>query len=140
MAGNSSYTSTLHGAIPPVAPGNYYVIVVADSQGLVPDTDRAHDESASASPILISVPTLATNGSVQGTIAAGQSLLYQLSLPAEQNVVISASTSVAGVLDLYEQYQTTPTPATFDHEDVNAGFRPPGSSSRIRKRARTLSS
>ena len=97
------------------------MIVVADSQGLVPDTDRANDQSASASPILISVPTLPTSGSVTGTIAAGKSLLYQLSLPAQQNVTIAASTSNAGVVDLYEQYQTPPTSAAFDHEDVYAG-------------------
>ena len=74
VADNSSYDATLHAAIPPVAPGNYYVVVIADSQGLVPDTNRGNDTAVSTTSILIGVPSLAANGSVTGTIAVGQAL------------------------------------------------------------------
>ena len=108
VAGGSSYTGTLQVAIPPVAPGNYYVAMIADSQGSVPDTNRSNNTAASNNPIQVSVPTLPANGSTSGTIAAGQEMLYQLTLPAGQDVQITVNSSIAGAVSCTRRTRSRP--------------------------------
>ena len=51
LAGLSSYTGTLTASLPGVVNGNYYLIVVTDSQLLVLDINRANNIAASATTL-----------------------------------------------------------------------------------------
>jgi RHS repeat-associated protein len=119
VAGNSSYTAALSATLPPLAPSNYWVIEVDDSQGVVPDVNRANNSLASSNPILISLPTLAFSTPTQGTISSGQQALYQLTLPAGRDVQINVTSSVAGAVEFYERYQQVPNPGAFDQQSYS---------------------
>ena len=94
---------------PGSSPGNYYVIVLADSQGLVPELNRASTELASTDPVQVTLPTLTLGSPISGTIASGQSLYYQLTLAAGQDVAISANFAALQGGELYVGYQSIPS-------------------------------
>ena len=62
LAANGQYSASVNATLPPVAATNYWVIEVADSQGLVPDVNRANNIAASAQSIQVSVPALTLGG------------------------------------------------------------------------------
>jgi len=93
-------------------PDNDYVIVLADSLGLVPELNRTSTELASTSPVQVTVPTLALGSQISGTIKSGQSLYYQLNLSAGQDVAISANFAALYGGELYVGYQSIPTTST----------------------------
>ncbi len=109
VAADGQYSESVTAPVPGLVAGNYYVIVLADSRGVVPQTNRAGTQLASTNPVQITVPTLTTGSSVTGTIASGQDLYYQISLAAGQDVAISADLSVLKGGELYVGYQSIPT-------------------------------
>jgi Bacterial pre-peptidase C-terminal domain/CARDB len=120
VAANSEYTETLSSTLPAVAPGNYFIIDVADSQELVPDVDRANNVAVSSTAISISVRPVSLGGSTSGTVATDQNVVYKLNLPAGHNVQISLTTGVAGAASLYERYLSPPTLSDFDQAATSA--------------------
>jgi RHS repeat-associated protein len=109
VAANGQYSKTLTASVPGLLPTNYYVIVLADSQGLVPELNRASTELASTNPVQVTLPTLTPGSPISGTVSSGQSLYYQLTLSAGQNVAISAGFATLHGGELYVGYQSIPT-------------------------------
>ena len=109
VAANGQYSQTVTAPVPGLLPDNYYVIVLADSLGLVPELNRASTELASTNPVQVTLPTLALGSPISGTIASGQSLYYQLTLPAGQDVAISANFAALQGGELYVGYQSIPS-------------------------------
>jgi RHS repeat-associated protein len=120
VPGAGEYSATVDAPLPGVSAGSYWVIEVADSEGLVPDVNRANNTAVSTSPILVSVPSIAPNATVNGTIASGEQALFRVSLPAGQNVVVTLKSPVAGAAALYESYQHAPSLGNYDE----AAFQP----------------
>ena len=112
VAANGQYTQTVSAPIPGLAPDDYYVIVLADSRGLVPELNRANTELASSNPVEITVASLTLGSSMSGTIADGQDVFEQLTVPAGQDVAISAGLAALEAGELYVGYQTIPTTST----------------------------
>ena len=56
VAANVQYTQTVTAPVTGLAPDDYYVIVLADSLGLVPELNRASTELASTNPVQITRP------------------------------------------------------------------------------------
>src|SRR5262249_26232079 len=50
LAADGQYSGTLSAPIPGLVPDNYYVIVLADSRGVVPELNRTSTELASTNP------------------------------------------------------------------------------------------
>ncbi|HUY33447.1 MAG TPA: DUF4214 domain-containing protein [Pirellulales bacterium] len=96
VATNGNYSGTLTAPLPLLLPGSYHVFVEADSQGIVPDSNRANNTLAAARTFSVSVPTLPLSpagGIPKGlnfTMAKGQELLFQVSVPAGDDVTIAA--------------------------------------------------
>lgn len=122
VAGGGQYTGSLTSAVPSLAPGSYNVLLLVDSQGLVPDYDRANNLLVSATPITIGVDTLTLGTPASGTICNGQDAYYEFNLPAAQPVQITVSGTSAGAVDLAAQYQTPPDilDATYDEQAYNS--------------------
>lgn len=114
VAANGNYEGTLNAAVPPLDPTNYWVIEVADSQGLVPDVNRANATVVSSNPILVGVSSITLGDSASGTIASGQELLYQVAVPAGHDVQFSVNSGAAGAVELYERYQQAADPSNYD--------------------------
>ena len=112
VAANGQYTQTVTGPVPGLVPDDYYVVVLADSLGLVPELNRASTELASANPVQVTLPTLTLGNPISGTVASGQSLYYQLTLPAGEDVAISANFAALQGGELYVGYQSIPTTST----------------------------
>ncbi len=112
VAADGQYSQTVTAPVPGLVPDDYYVIVLADSLGLVPELNRASTELASTSPVQVTLPTLALASPISGTIASGQSLYYQLTLSAGQDVAISANFAALQGGELYVGYQSIPSSST----------------------------
>ena len=67
VAANGEYSQTVQAAVPGVLPGNYYAIVLADSQGLAPELNRTNTELASSNPVQITVQPLTLSSPLSGT-------------------------------------------------------------------------
>ncbi len=113
VAANGQYTQTVTAPVAGLAPDDYYVIVLADSLGLVPELNRAGTELASTNPVQITVPTLTLGSSTTGTIANGQDIYEQLTVPAGQDIAISAGLAALQGGELYVGYQSIPTTSTY---------------------------
>jgi len=104
LAANGTYNGTLTAALPIMLPGNYTVIVEADSQGLVPDSNRANNVLAATTPVQVTVPVLpfspagGTPTPVNVTLAPSQQMVFQLTVPAPNNILISAGTGTTQFL------------------------------------------
>ena len=114
VAANGQYSETLTAPVPGLAPDNYYVVVLADSLGLVPELNRTNTELASTNPVQVTLPTLTLGSPVSGTIGDGQDLYYQVTLAAGQDVAISAGLAALQGGELYVGYQTVPTTSTYE--------------------------
>jgi hypothetical protein len=82
VAEHSSYAETLTAPLPAVIPGVYQVIVLSDSEGFVPETNRANNSAVASTPISVDIPTLTPGVTFSGTIANGQHAYFRVVLPA----------------------------------------------------------
>ena len=82
VGGHASYSGTLTAPLPGIVPGSYHVIVLADSEGFVPDVNRANNSAVASTPIAVEVPTLTPGVTFSGTIANGQDEYFSVNLPA----------------------------------------------------------
>jgi RHS repeat-associated protein len=112
VAANGQYTQTVTAPVPGLLPDDYYVIVLADSLGLVPELNRTRTELASRNPVQVSVPTIDLGSPISGTISDGQDLTYQLTVPAGQDLAISAGFAALQGGELYVGYQSIPSSST----------------------------
>ncbi len=112
IAANGTYNGTLTASVPILLPGNYFVIVEADSQGLVPDSNRANNVLAAATPVQVALPTLTlapvggTPTAVTGSVSAGQEAVFQLSIPTGDNVEINDKSDLVNLLVGYGSIPT----------------------------------
>ncbi len=119
VAANGEYSQTLTAPAPGLVPDDYYVVVLADSQGLVPELNRTNTELASTNPVQVSVPSLAIGSPVSGMIADGQDLYYQINLSAGEDVAISAGLAALDAGELYVGYQSIPTSSAYEESSTS---------------------
>ena len=118
VAASGTYSGTLKAAVPAVAPGNYFIVVEVDSQGLVPDTDRAATVLATTSPVLVTIPSLtlgAAGGTptpVTGTIDVGAPVIYAVADPNGSPFNINLTAGAIGNAGVLVGYQSIPTQAS----------------------------
>src|SRR5690606_35693191 len=72
LAANADYSGSLTATMPGVVDGDYFVFLVTDSRGAVPDSDRANNRMASEQAIEVELPPLPLDTLVDGVIAADQ--------------------------------------------------------------------
>jgi RHS repeat-associated protein len=114
VAGNGSYSESLTAPVPNVANGNYHVILLVDSRGLVADLNRQNNTGVSTGVIQVNVPILTLGTPVSNTIANGQDIYYGLVLTPGADVTISASFAAATEAEFYLRYGLLPDRSTFD--------------------------
>ena len=84
LAAGASYTGSVTASVVGVPQGTYHVIVLTDSRGQVADTNRANNLSSSG-PVSAVFQTLEFGTTTSGTIAAGQSLYFEVDVPLMAN-------------------------------------------------------
>ncbi|MDB5337904.1 MAG: repeat-associated core domain protein, partial [Planctomycetaceae bacterium] len=115
LAANGSYNGQANAVLPNVIDGDYHVIVIADTAGQVPDTNRTDNTLASTGVFHVSVPTLAFNSPINSTIANGQERLYRLDIPSGTDVLLSTSFAVPIEADVLVGFGHIPTAGNFDY-------------------------
>jgi hypothetical protein len=119
LADGQSYTGMIKTVLPGTMSARYHVIVVADSQDILVDTNRANNAAASTSTTAVSVPALAAGTPTSGTIAAGQAEFKQITVAAGSAVTITVS-SAAGAAGLYVRFQGLPSLSNYDEFAENS--------------------
>jgi len=109
-----SYTETLTSPLPAAVDDDYRIIVVTDSRGLVPDSNRGNNSLTSAGVIRARLPVLALGQTVTGTIANGQDLYFRLDVPAATDVRLIAEFAAAAEAELYVRFGAAPTRGEYD--------------------------
>ena len=126
LVAGGSYNASLTTAVPALPPGNYYVLVQADSLDQVLVLSRAGDTlAAGTGQIAVSVPVLTLGTPISATFtAAAQDQYYQVSVPAGGALVVAlASAATSGATALYVSAGTPPTPYN-DQEAANVANQP----------------
>ncbi len=116
LAGLSSYTGSLTATVPDVSPGSYDIIVVTDSGLLEPDINRANNDAVSPAGLPITVPALTLGLPAPGTLAAGQSVGYQVTVPAGEDIQVAVSFGVAQEALFLTNLGSLPTTASYGQE------------------------
>ena len=119
LAAGTSYNGSLTAALPAVGPGNYYLLVEADSLMQAPDTNRANNIlAAGTGQLQVSVPALTLGTAHNDTFsAANQDHYYQVAVPSGGSLVVSlASAASSGSTALYVSQGVLPTAYNFDEE------------------------
>jgi RHS repeat-associated protein len=119
VAAGGSYTQNVAVPLVGVLPGDYKLIVVADSRGFVADTDRDNNALAGTA-FAVTVPTLTPGVAFNGSIAGGRDLFFEVTLPALQTPRFTFTGAVAGQAEIYESLGEIPTRAQFDEGSFTA--------------------
>jgi hypothetical protein len=114
VAGLASYKATLTAPLPGVVPGIYNVLVLADSEGFVPDVNRANNVGVSSRQMTAGVQTLTPGVAFSAMIANGQNEYFSVDLPAGSTPRVTASFSAAGGGAVYERFQGVPDEVAYD--------------------------
>ena len=110
---NGSYSGSITVPLPGVLPGDYRVLVVTDSRGLTPDSDRSNNAFAS-SPIITDIRSLTSGVVVNGTVQAGQDVWYRIDLPAGKTQGFDFTSTVIGGAELYLNHVSLPSLSDYD--------------------------
>ncbi len=114
VAAMSTYNESLQAPLPAVIDGDYHVIVIADSRGLVPDTDRTNNTLASSSTVPIASQPLTFDVTTIGAIANGQDIYFRLDVPAGGDVLFTAIFAAMNQAEFFVRYREMPTRSEFD--------------------------
>jgi len=111
-----SYTASLDAELPPVAPGQYRVIVRTDIfNQIFEDLNEANNRLASAGVIDIGVDALELGVPLDTTLSAGQQRMFQVTVPADQTLRVTlSSASKEATNELYLRHGDVPTSTVFD--------------------------
>ena len=121
LAANGSYNGIANGVIPNVIDGDYRVIVVADTSADVPDSNRADNTLASTGSVHITVPTLAFDSTLNGTIVNDTSKLYRLDVTSNSDIFLMANFAVPYEAEFLVGIGRIPSPgnAAFSAADLS---------------------
>jgi RHS repeat-associated protein len=109
-----SYSETVDAVMPAVPEAAYHVIVIADSRGNVPDTDRGNNRGASTVRVESQVTNIVFDTPVDSTVASGQGVYYRLDVPGGGDLVIEGNFAKATQAEILVSYESLPTRTNFD--------------------------
>ncbi|MGA2035934.1 MAG: CARDB domain-containing protein, partial [Thermoguttaceae bacterium] len=112
---NGAYNAVLDTTLPPVAPGQYHVIVRADVFNNVYETNKSNNTTPSSDLIGVTVPSLQVGVPLNTTLNSGQDRLYQVSVAVGQTLRVDLTSSDPGASnEIYLRYGAVPTTSVYD--------------------------
>jgi RHS repeat-associated protein/uncharacterized repeat protein (TIGR01451 family) len=123
VAPSASYSETLTAPLPGAQEGSYQVIVVADSRGLVPDSERTNNIAASSTSLSATITVLTLGQTFAGTIADAQDRYFRVDVSPGSDVQITASLAVPSEAQLFARYGAVPDLGDFDQTVTNVTLR-----------------
>jgi RHS repeat-associated protein len=121
LAVGATYTGSLPAGtvLPGVLPASYHFIVLVDSQGQMPDSNRSNNTASSGAKIATTVSSLTPGVPFNGTIQDGQQLFFRVNLPALSTRDVELSTGTAGAAELLVRQGGIPSSDTNDEFRFN---------------------
>ncbi|MEM7806664.1 MAG: FG-GAP-like repeat-containing protein [Planctomycetota bacterium] len=111
----ASYTASTDAALPAkIVPGDYFVLVRADSRGLIREDDLSNNQGVSADTVALDVEALTLGEVTSGALQPGGEQFYRVDLPAGETLRIDVGFERAFESQFYVQFGRPPTPADFD--------------------------
>ncbi|MEZ6134264.1 MAG: RHS repeat-associated core domain-containing protein [Pirellulaceae bacterium] len=123
LAGNTSYTQSLEALLPALLEGPHRILVVTDSRGAIPDTNRNNNFASSAATIDITVPVLSVGSPITTTIAPGEQLYYRFDV-AQDDVVVTAILAEEMQAEIFASHRTVPSRSDYQLVGETVGDAP----------------
>lgn len=114
LAGGAAYAQNATFDVPGVPDDQYYVIVIADSQRQVAQTDRTNDTAASTERVTTAVPLLTYGQTLNSTIRNGQSKWFRVAKPTDIDAILSAGFTELAQAELYVSAEVLPTRSVYE--------------------------
>lgn len=114
LGGSSSYDVSIDAPLPANVEGLHRVLVVVESRGFVPDSNRANNFGASTGVTNVTVPELALGNSIAVPIDTDQDLYFRVDVPIGEDVTILAELARSLQADLFASFGRLPTRSDFD--------------------------
>ncbi len=109
-----SYTASVVAPVPAVVPGDYYVIVRTDILNNVRELDQDNNLRVSEGTFRPTGRHLTLDEVVSGTLAAEQSLYYQLDMTAGEDLAVVLSGAAARNAEVFVAFERLATRSDFD--------------------------
>ena len=107
-----SYQAQLATTLPPLASGNYWLLLVVDADKAVADLDRSNNQAYGVVPLTATLPQLLFGVPTADNLQSGEQIYYQLDVPAGGNVRLTLEDAAA--VDLLLAYQDLPERGNYD--------------------------
>ncbi len=109
-----SYVASVVAPVPAVVPGDYYVIVSTDILNNVRELNEDNNLRVSEGTFRPTGRHLTLDEAVSGTMAAEQTVYYQLDMTAGEDLAIVLSGAAARNVEVYVAFERLPTRSDFD--------------------------
>jgi uncharacterized protein (TIGR03437 family) len=117
LAGQTTYTATLTAKLPPVTPGNYFIIVRTDVRNRVREEEgkEANNTAASNGTMIVDVPALTLGVPTSSTIRMGQERFYKVNVPGNETLhfTLDGQNSLTSN-ELFARFGLLPSRSAFD--------------------------
>ncbi len=114
LIGAGSYTETATASLPPLEDGNYRVIVVVDSRGLISDGDRENNLGITTKGIQVTVPLLTLGVPLRRSIAPGDDAYYRVLLTPGADISLATDFVAAPGAEVSVRYARLPDDSNYD--------------------------
>lgn len=111
---NGTYSESLTANLPGVVDGNYHIVVIADSRGLVGDTDRTNNKLVSTTETAVTVQEIDFDNLTQLTIHPDEDIYLKLDVPFGGDVQITSTFLNALEAEFFVRQGALPTRSDFD--------------------------
>lgn len=112
---NGTYQSSLTALVPNLIDGNYYVIVVADANHNVADSDRNNNIESGATAIVVQISKFGIGLPATGTLSLNNPVYYQLVVPSDRpDLLLNLNVATGSTVELFAAQGRLPTTADFD--------------------------
>jgi subtilase family serine protease len=113
---NGTYSLTLDAIVPPVAAGQYRIIVRTDIRNQVFEgVNEINNRRFSPDVVTVTVDSIQLGVPVNTTLSTGQDRLYKVTVLEGETLRVRVSTSATGAAnEVYLRFNQAPTPFVFD--------------------------
>jgi subtilase family serine protease len=115
LAPGQSYDGFVGGLLPPVNPGQYYIIVRADVRNRVREVSEANNVAATTTPSLIDVRELPLGTPVtRQSMTAGQELYFKTGAPTGETLLYTLDSTGNASTEMFARHNSIVSPSAFD--------------------------
>ena len=115
LAPGSTYTNTVNGLLPGLAPGNYYVIIRSDIRNHLGEGDNPDKVAASLTSVAVTVPQLTLGVPSTGSLSTGLAAYYSFYATNGQTIHLKLTSSASLANDqLFVKFGGIPDSGAFD--------------------------